>query len=292
MKNLATHDIICGNATECLKKIVTSVDFVFLDPPFNQQKDYSLHNDNMPEEKYWKMMTEICQHCYDLTNDGGSIYFMQREKNAEFVLKALRETGWTFQNLIIWKKKTSAVPVKGKYSKQYQIIAYATKGEKAATFHRLRINPELPAYYKQKRENGVFVTDVWDDIRELTAGYFAGKEAIRNADGTRFHKQQAPIELLLRMLLTSTKLKDTVLDPFSGTGTTALIAKQLQRNSISVEIDPTNVNYIKNRLENIREEDLINQYYQSYICTEKLSEIWGEKLKEHNKQPVSVNALF
>ncbi|MEY3219167.1 MAG: hypothetical protein RIT27_524 [Pseudomonadota bacterium] len=292
MINQTTHDIICGNAIECLKKIATSVDFTFLDPPFNQQKDYSLHNDNMPEEKYWKMMTEISQCCYDLTNDGGSIYFMQREKNTEFVLRALRETGWTFQNLIIWKKKTSAVPVKGKYSKQYQIIAYATKGEKAATFHRLRINPELPAHYKQKRENGVFVTDVWDDIRELTAGYFAGKEAIRNEDGSRFHKQQAPIELLLRMLLTSTKLKSTVLDPFSGTGTTAVIAKQLQRNSVSIEIDPINVNYIKKRLENIREEDLINQYYQNYICTEKLSEIWGEKLKEQNKQSIPINALF
>jgi hypothetical protein len=120
---------------------------------------------------------------------------MQREKNAEFVLRTLRETNWEFQNLIIWKKRTSAVPVKGKYGKQYQVIVYATKGDRAKTFHRLRINPPSPAHFKVPRENGIFVTDVWDDIRELTSGYFAGDEALRTDDGERFHKQQAPLAL-------------------------------------------------------------------------------------------------
>jgi site-specific DNA-methyltransferase (adenine-specific) len=98
------YKTLCGNSTLILKQITEKVDFTFLDPPFNQQKDYALHNDDMPKEEYWAMMKDICQSVYDITNDGGCMYFMQREKNTEFVLRILSETGWEFQNLIIWKK--------------------------------------------------------------------------------------------------------------------------------------------------------------------------------------------
>ena len=273
------YTIQVADCLSALQTLPQTVDMTFLDPPFNQQKDYALHDDNMSEADYWTMMKDVCQAVCHATKSGGSIYFMQREKNAEFVLQTLRETGWEFQNLIIWKKRTSAVPVKGKYGKQYQIIVYATKGERATTFHRLRINPPSPAHFKVPRENGVFVTDVWDDIRELTSGYFAGDEALRTDNGERFHKQQAPLGLLLRMILTSTNVGDTVLDPFAGTGTTAVAALQTQRKSISIEIDPNNAECIKNRLKNPREADLIQKYYQDYICTENLAQIWGEDKK-------------
>lgn len=286
-----SHQLLCDNSVEILPKITEKVDLTFMDPPFNQQKNYALHNDNMPQEQYWDMMKDVCRYVYDITNEGGCLYFMQREKNTEFILQALHETRWKFQNLIIWKKRTSAVPVRGKYGKQYQIIAYATKGERAKTFNRLRINPELPPSYKFKRENGVFVTDVWDDIRELTSGYFAGNEAIRNEIGERFHRQQAPTALLLRIILTSTRAGDTVLDPFAGTGTTPVVALQTQRNSISIEIDPANINCIKSRLTTIREADSIQKYYQDYTCTTDLPEIWGEDVSANPPSKSTKNNL-
>ncbi len=261
-------------------RTLQNVDLTFLDPPFNQQKDYKLHDDNMDEKEYWDMMSNVCKSVFDLTNEGGSIYFMQREKNAEFVLSCLRNSGWTFQNLIIWKKKTSAVPVNGKYGKHYQIIAYATKGKKAKTFNRLRIEPPLPPNYKFLREKGVFVTDVWDDIRELTSGYFAGNEAIRDKSGERFHKQQTPIALLIRIILSSTEVGDTVLDPFAGTGTTLVVAHQLQRQSIGIEIDPLNTELIEQRIASIRDADIIQKYYKDYSCTENIAEIWGDDFED------------
>jgi len=275
-----TYKIINKNCLDAFKHINEGIDLTFLDPPFNQQKKYTYHDDNMNEADYWQFMKEVCVNTFNLTNEGGAIYFMQREKNAEFVLRILRESGWTLQNVIIWKKKTSAVPVATKYGKQYQVIAYATKGKRAKTFHRLRIDPELPANYKHKRENGIYVTDVWDDIRELTSGFFAGEEAVRDADGARFHKQQSPIALLLRIILSSSNIGDTVFDPFAGTGTTSLVAHQVQRRSIAVEIDPKNAKYIEKRLSDIRDADLIGRYYKDYICTKDLSDIWGENLNE------------
>ncbi len=289
---MAEYKLLAGNCLEQLdrKNFPKAVDLTFLDPPFNQRKDYSFHDDNLSPEEYWGMMKEVCQKTFDLTSKGGAVYFMQREKNAEEVLRCLRETGWTLQNLIIWKKKTSAVPVSGKYGKQYQIIAYAIKGEKARVFHRLRISPPLPPNYKFQRENGVFVTDVWDDVRELTSGYFVGDEAIRNKNGERFHKQQAPIALLLRIILSSSNVGDTVLDPFAGTGTTLVAALQTGRNSVGIEIDPANVKMIRLRLEEICEADDVEKYYEDYAYTENLPIIWGKTFapgsaKKKSKQP-------
>jgi site-specific DNA-methyltransferase (adenine-specific) len=268
--------ILQGDCTHLLTQLPpNSVDMTFLDPPFNQAKEYAHHDDNMPDADYWAWMTTVCLTIHTATTSGGCIYFMQREKNSEFVLRALRESGWTFHNLIIWKKLTSAVPSSVKYGKQYQIIVYATKGERARVFNKLRIAPPLPANYKYERKNGMFVTDVWDDIRELTSGYFAGDEALRNPKGERAHKQQSPLALLLRMVLSSTMPGDTVLDPFAGTGTTLVVGQQLQRRGIGIEVDPTNVSMITERIHTIRKADRIQHFYDDYIHTPDLDVIWG-----------------
>jgi DNA modification methylase len=280
-----THaKLIQGNCTEHLgtDSLDAPVDLTFLDPPFNQDKDYEFHNDHIADDEYWQWMQTISQSLYHLTSAGGALYFMQREKNTEHVLHCLRDTGWTLQNLIIWKKKTSAVPGTYRFGKHYQVIAFATKGKKPRVFHRLRISPPLLPNYKHERENGMYVTDVWDDIRELTSGYFAGDEALRRDDGERFHKQQAPITLLLRILLSSTKVGDTVLDPFAGTGTTLVVASQLNRKSIGIEIDPGNVACIEKRLHPIRKPDRINQYFKDYTHTADLAEIWGDPTQGTN----------
>jgi DNA modification methylase len=279
-KSETSHQIFNDDCLETLSSLSNEFDLTFLDPPFNQQKDYAAWNDDLPENDYWEMMREVCRQVLRLTADGGAIYFMQREKNAEQVLRVFRETGWTFQNLIVWKKMTSAVPSAMRYGKSFQIIGYATKGARPRVFNRLRIEPSLLKHQKYERENGCFVTDVWNDIRELTAGYFAGDEAFKNADNTRFHKQQSPIALLLRIISSSTRGGDCVLDPFAGTGTTAIVANQLNRNSVSIEIDSANVDCIEKRLSETREADSIEKFYKDYACTENLSEIWGKKNSE------------
>ena len=255
---------------------IDPIDLTFLDPPFNQDKEYNAWNDNLPDEEYWGWMRDVCKEVHALTSNGGAIYFMQREKNSELVLRCLRESGWTFQNLIIWKKKTSAVPAMKRYGKHYQIIAFGTKGKTPRLFNRLRIDPPLPSGYKYQRENGMFVTDVWDDIREMTSGYFAGDEALYDADGNRAHKQQSPIQLLIRIILSSTRPGDVVLDPFAGSGTTLVVASQLNRKSIGIELDPYNVEIIRDRLAEERKADDVSRFLEDYACTEDIEAICGQ----------------
>ncbi|HJH25386.1 MAG TPA: modification methylase [Methanophagales archaeon] len=268
-------DIIQGDCEKFLEKDLSKkFDLTFLDPPFNQNKEYLSHNDNMRPSSYWDWMKRVCTLIFNRTSTGGAIYFMQREKNTHFVLETLQSSGWTFQNLIIWKKKTSAVPNTKRFGKHYQIIAFATKGDTPRVFNKLRINPPLLVTEKYSRPKGRYVTDVWDDIRELTSGYFAGNEPLRFENKERVHKQQSPIALLIRIILSSSKVGGMIFDPFAGIGTTLVVAKQLQRESLGIEIDTTNYTIIKNRLTQERESDNILNYHTDYTFTENLDDIW------------------
>ncbi|MBI4673722.1 MAG: site-specific DNA-methyltransferase [Chloroflexi bacterium] len=274
-----TMKIINENCLEILNpqafpRFEKQIALTFLDPPFNQGKEYDFFEDALPQSEYWEMMQVVCGRIHQLTSEGGAIYFMQREKNTEFVLRCLRETGWTLQNLIVWTKRTSAVPGTTRFGKQYQIIAFATKGKRPRVFNRLRIDLPLRPEHKYPRDAGVFVTDVWDDIRELTSGYFAGDEALRLENGERAHKQQAPIALLLRIILSSTRVGDVVLDPFAGTGTTLIVAKQLGRDGVGIEVDPKNTKLIQARIAAERVSDAIEPLREYYRYTPNLAALW------------------
>ena len=75
-------DIIQGNCVDFLRGYEgRSIDLSFLDPPFNQAKEYRNHNDKMETEAYWNWMQEVCELIFKKSSEGASIYFMQREKN-------------------------------------------------------------------------------------------------------------------------------------------------------------------------------------------------------------------
>jgi predicted RNA methylase len=98
---------------------------------------------------------------------------------------------------------------------------------------------------------------------------------LRTPTGERFHKQQSPIALLLRILLAASLPNDWVLDPFAGTGTTAVVATQLRRHCVAIEIDPKNVAMIKQRLAAQREADAVLPLRAYYRFTTNLDAIWS-----------------
>jgi len=288
--NQVTVGILEGDCLAYLEKGITKVHLTFLDPPFNQGKDYKYFDDEQHPEAYWEWLKKVLVFILKHTVDGGSVYFMQREKNVDWMMKALKEAGWTFQNLIIWKKLTSAIPCRFRFSKQHQVIIFATKGKKPRMFNRLRIDYAIKPWHKYGRSNGIYVPDVWDDIRELTSGYFAGNEAIRDQKGKRIHEQQSPVALLLRIVLSSSMPGDVVFDPFAGTGTTLVVAHQLKRNAIGIEIDPFYVDIIRKRMKPLRDADDISRYRNYYRFTSSLDEIWPtEGLEKYIPIPESID---
>lgn len=269
------YQVLEGDCFEYLNKdYVDGIDLTFLDPPYRQGKNYRFFDDSQPEDKYWSWLVQILLKLYEVTTDGGAIYFMQREKNVELVMRILRETGWNFQNLIIWRKLTSAVPCESRFGKIHQVIVFATKGPKPRVFNKLRVDYPLRPEYKYGRPNGIYLTDVWDDIRELTSGYFAGDEGLRDEKGKRLHTQQSPVALLLRIILSSSMPGDVIFDPLAGTGTTLVVAYQLRRNSIGVEIDPEHIKLINRRLGSLSPADNVMKYREYYRFTVDLDNIW------------------
>lgn len=93
-EKINSYEIIQSDSIKYLSEKIFSekVNLTFLDPPFNQNKEYNYFNDNLPPDEYWSMMKDVCEGVYKNTSTGGAIYFMQREKNTEFVLRCLRET--------------------------------------------------------------------------------------------------------------------------------------------------------------------------------------------------------
>ncbi len=272
--SILDYEVICEDCLTYLKQErIPYIHLTFLDPPFNQGKDYKCFDDEQNPEVYWGWLKEIIQLIHKVTVDGGAIYFMQREKNVDWMRRILSETGWTYQNLIIGKKLISAIPGDFRFEKNYQVIIFATKGKRPRVFNKLRIDYPLLPNYKHKRPNGVYLTDFWDDIREPTSGYFTGDETLRDKEGDSIHKQQPTIELLLRIILSSTNVGDTVFDPFAGNGTTLVVAYQLKRKSIGIEID-SDYEVIKKRLETASSADSVLKRRSYYRFTPELDEVW------------------
>ena len=76
----------------------------------------------------------------------------------------------------------------------------------------------------------------------------SGKERLRDFKNQKLHNTQKPEELLLRVVLSSTKPGDLVLDPFFGTGTTGVVCKKLGRKFIGIEKNPIYLKEAKKRI--------------------------------------------
>ena len=79
----------------------------------------------------------------------------------------------------------------------------------------------------------------------------SGNERLKDIDGNKIHSTQKPEALLYRVLLSSSKKDDIVLDPFFGTGTTGAVAKKLGRNFIGIEKEVSYINAAKKRIREI-----------------------------------------
>ena len=79
-----------------------------------------------------------------------------------------------------------------------------------------------------------------------------GKERLQGKDGRALHPTQKPEEMLKRIIIASSNEGDLVLDPFLGSGTTAVIAEQLKRNWIGIEINKKYVEFAKKRIKDYK----------------------------------------
>jgi modification methylase len=137
----------------------------------------------------------------------------------------LQDIGFWILNDVIWRKSNPMPNFRGRrFTNAHETMIWATRGAdaKSYTFN----------YEALKAGN--------DDVQmrsDWTLPLCTGEERLKNPDGKKLHPTQKPETLLARVILSSSRPDDLVLDPFCGTGTTGTVAKRLGRRFIGVERD-------------------------------------------------------
>lgn len=237
-----------GDCIKIMKEFSpNSVDLVFADPPFNIGIKYDKYNDNLSYDEYYKWSENWIMETYRILKKDGSIYIAIGDEFAAEINIILKHTGFYFRNWIIWYY-TFGQNQKKKFNRAHTHILYFTKSKDKFKFNAedIRIPSARQIIYNDKRANpkGKVPDDVWEFSR--VCGTF--KERIGE------HPCQMPESLLERIIRTSSDVGDIVLDPFGGTGTTAVVAKGLKRNYITIEISEKYYNVILKRLSGQIEE--------------------------------------
>ena len=247
-KNSITH----GDSLELLKKIPDkSIDLVFADPPYNLQLRDTLYrpdqttveavtNDWDKFETY-KDYDEFCliwlKECKRVLKDGGALWVIGSYHNILRLGTSIQNLGFWILNDIIWHKTNPMPNFRGtRFTNAHETLLWCTTSRKAKyTFN----------YQNLKELN---------DGKQMRSDWHipicAGKERLRETNNQRSHPTQKPEALLYRIMVSSTNVGDTVLDPFLGSGTTAVMAKKLQRNFIGFEQDKDYIKLAKKRLKN------------------------------------------
>ncbi len=139
-------------------------------------------------------------------------------------------------NKIEWRNVSAFHSKRGFWSSTQPIIAFGKTNEfKFNTYaQRRKINQLRWGGYTTKPQGQLL--DYWDDIPFVYAGSIAHPEAVlKPGTNQKVHPTQMPVNLAARCILFSTDKGDTVLDPFSGSGTTGVACIKLGRRFIGIE---------------------------------------------------------
>ena len=257
------NKIICGDCIEVLSKITEPfADLIFADPPFNIGYKYDKYYDKVKKKNYIAWTKDWMSACKKALKPQGSFYIAIGDEYVANVKIIADELGLFLRNWIIWHY-TFGQQTKNKFARAHTHIFYFVNDEKNFTFndHAVRIPSDRQLIYNDKRANpaGKIPDDVWDGYSRV-CGTFKERAG--------WHPCQMPESLLKRIIAASSNQGDCVLDPFSGSGTTAA-AYQLGRNYIGIEISDK---YVKKSIKRIAQ---LNQkhYNNSSLKTGELSEL-------------------
>ncbi len=246
------NTIINGDCIEEMEKIETnSIDLIFADPPYNLQLKNDLYRPNQTKvngvfdnwdkfesmQKYDDFSEKWLRQCKRILKDDATIWLIGSYHNIFRLGVILQNLGFWILNDIIWIKTNPMPNFMGtRFNNAHETLIWASKNKNSKfTFH----------YKAMKCFN--------DDLQMRSDWYIPicnGQERLKT-NGQKAHSTQKPEELLFRIILASSNAGDLILDPFSGTGTTASVAKKLGRNYIGIEKESSYISISNERLQNI-----------------------------------------
>lgn len=174
---------------------------------------------------------DYAKELYRVLKDKSILYIMTNNVNLIEMLNELTSVGFHFVKSLIWEKNNK---ICGRYYMGcYEYILLFRKGG-----DRPINNPNTP------------------DILRVPIN------KMKDSDGSNIHDTEKPVELMKILIENSSNKGDIILEPFAGTGSTLMAAKELERNFIGFEIDEKYYNVSKNRLNNVS------------VKTTKIEQLW------------------
>ena len=251
MKN-KTNKIYNEDCLKIMKCIPdNSVDLIFADPPYNLQlKDTLLRPDQttvkaVDEEwdkfksykDYDNFSKKWLSESKRILKKGGALWVIGSYHNILRVGSIIQNLNMWILNDIIWLKTNPMPNFRGtRFTNAHETLLWCTTS---------RTDQYTFNYQNMKQYNeGKQMRSDWE------ISICSGKERIKNKNNLRAHPTQKPEALLYRVILSSTNPGDTVLDPFLGSGTTAVVAKKLKRNFIGIEKNKEYFKIAKLRIKN------------------------------------------
>ena len=269
--------IICGDCIELLGKVSEPfADLIFADPPFNIGYKYDKYYDKVKKKNYIAWTKEWMSACKKVLKPDGSFYIAIGDDYAANVKVIADEIGLIMRNWIIWHY-TFGQQMKNKFARSHTHIFYFVNDEKNFTFNdfAVRVPSDRQLLYDDKRANpvGKMPDDVWNTYSRVCGTF---------KERTGWHPCQMPEYLLKRIVAVSSNPGDCVLDPFSGSGTTAAAAAQLARHYIGMDISEQYVKNANERLAKLKKPESGNLLLNHDEINEiqRLSVDMGKPLRE------------
>ena len=238
---LASARVVNGECVAEIDKLpAQSVDLVFADPPYNLQLkgDLKRPNDSKVDavDDDWDQFASFKAYddftkawltaCKRVLKPAGTIWVIGSYHNIFRVGTVLQDLGFWILNDVVWRKTNPMPNFRGRrFTNAHETLIWASRDAdaKGYTFN----------YEALKAGN--------EDIQvrsDWTIPLCTGDERLKGLDGKKLHPTQKPEALLARVILSSSRPDDLVLDPFCGTGTTGAVARHLGRRFIGIEREP------------------------------------------------------
>ena len=230
--------ILKGDCVAALDRLPDhSVDVIFADPPYNLQLEGALHRPDQTKvnavDDHWDQFDSFQAYdaftrawlmaCRRVLKPNGTIWVIGSYHNIFRVGASLQDLGFWMLNDVIWRKTNPMPNFRGRrFQNAHETLIWASRDQKSKgyTFN----------YEAMKAAN--------DDVQMRSDWLFpicTGNERLKDENGDKVHPTQKPEALLARILMSSSKPGDVILDPFFGSGTTGAVAKRLGRHFVGIE---------------------------------------------------------
>ena len=231
------HKIFYADVLEALKTLPdNSVDLIFADPPYNIGKKFNGKIEKWDtEESYLEWCYEWLDLCIQKLKPNGSFYVMTATQFMPYFDIHLRKK-LTILSRLVWSYDSSGVQAKKYYGSMYEPILFCVKDKNNYTFNTNDILVEAKTGAKRKLIDYRKAVPTVYNSEKVPGNVWEFSRVRYRMDEYENHPTQKPISLLERIIKASSNEGDLVLDPFSGTFTTCYVAKELNRNSIGIEL--------------------------------------------------------